>query len=319
MGACGCRGRRAVPPHPSCGFTAGGGVVAGPHGPPVPQELRLRGSDSRVGRSCVSSVSQDAEPGAAPDPAASFQYHSSSNVRAAGCGRGRAGELDRSAVRALRFARVATSRQAVGSARVAVSRPVVVWLRSRRHDGTMRVPRSLKGPAPPELRFHGRWWCGCGSVQAAGFARVATSQPPHKSWLVAVVAGFVPQELRLRGHRTRVDWPCVSSVSQNAEPGAAPDPAASFVRRRLPCVRVAGCGRGRAGELDRSAVRTAGSARIATSRQAVNIAGVAVSRQVVVWLRSRRHDGSMRVPRSPRRPAPPELRLRGSRTRAGLP
>jgi hypothetical protein len=229
----------------------------------VQQELRLRGSNSRVGRPCVSSVSQNAEPGAAPDPAASVVSCSGPSVRAGGCGRGRAGELDRSAVRAIRSARVATSRQAVGSARVAVSRRVVVWLRSRRHDGTMRVPRSPKGPAPPELRFHGRWWRGCG---AAGPARVATSRQPHKSWLFAQVAGLVQQELRFHGSRTRIDWPCASSVSQDAEPGAAPDPAASFVSCRFPSVRIAGCGLGRAGELDRSAVRAMRFARIATSR-----------------------------------------------------
>jgi hypothetical protein len=331
MGRCGCRGRRRGQPHQSCGFTVGGGAVAGPPGPPVspelrlrdsrtrvaasrvvvevvPQELRLRGSGSRVGRSCVPSVSQNAEPGAAPDPAASFVSCSFPNVRVGGCGRGRAGELDRSAVRAIRSARVATSRQAVGSARVAVSRRVVVWLRSRRHDGTMRVPRSPKGPAPPELRFHGRWWRGCG---AAGPARVATSRQPHKSCGFAAAAGVGQQELRLRGSNSRVSRPCASSVSQDAEPGAAPDPAASFVSCSGPNVRVGGCGRGRAGELDRSAVQAMRSARIATSRQAVGSARVAVSRRVVVWLRSRRHDGTMRVPRSPRGSAPPELRFHG--------
>jgi hypothetical protein len=168
------------------------------------------------------------------------------------------------------------------------------------------------------LRFHGAWWCGCGpggtmgrcgcrggravqphqscgftagggrgcrSAWAAGRARVATSRQPHKSWLFAQVAGLVQQELRFHGSRTRIDWPCASSVSQDAEPGAAPDPAASFVSCRFPSVRIAGCGLGRAGELDRSAVRAMRFARVATSRQAVNVAGVAVSRPVVVWLR----------------------------------
>ncbi len=48
---CGCRGRRAVQPHQSGDFTAGGGVVAEPPGPPVSPELRLRGSRTRAGPS----------------------------------------------------------------------------------------------------------------------------------------------------------------------------------------------------------------------------------------------------------------------------
>jgi hypothetical protein len=252
------------------------GVVAGPPQPPVSQELRLRGSRTRVAASpvvvevvrqelrfrgsgsrvdwpCVSSVLQNAEPGAAPDPAASFVSCSGPNVRVGGCGRGRAGELDRSAVRAMRFARIATSRPAVNIAGVAVSRQVVGWLQSRRHDGSMRVPRSPRGSAPPELRFHGRWWCGCAARHAAGPARIATSRQAHKSGLFAAPAGVVQQELRFHGNHTRVDWPCVSSVSQNAEPGAAPDPAASSVSCSGLNVHAGGCGPGRAGELDRSA------------------------------------------------------------------
>ncbi len=45
----------------------------------------------------------------------------------------------------------------------------------------------------------------------------------------------------------------LSGEAADAEPVAAPDPAASFVSRCVPGVRVAGCRFGRAGELHRSA------------------------------------------------------------------